>query len=122
MRFKLRIGTEFSREKVKYNFLIAIYPVMFVFFDNKLTSRERPASTPAQGSKRANCLRPCNELLYGNTIFRPLFHGFIHIATANLKTHERTLNLTYHSFANSEQLKNSLFKRVVPWWNALPEN
>ena len=47
-------------------------------------------------------------------IFRP-------IATANLKKHERTLNLTYHSFANSEQLKNSLFLRVVPLWNALPE-
>ena len=45
----------------------------------------------------------------------------LQIATANLKTHERTLNLTYHSFANSEQLKNSLFKRVVPLWNALPE-
>ena len=42
-------------------------------------------------------------------------------ATANLKTHERTLNLTSHSFANSEQLKSSLFKRVVPLWNALPE-
>ena len=39
----------------------------------------------------------------------------------NLKTHDRTLNFTYHSFANSEQLKNSLFKRVVPLWNALPE-
>ena len=45
----------------------------------------------------------------------------LQIATANLKTRERTLNLTYHSFANSEQLKNSLFKRVVPLWNALPE-
>ena len=45
----------------------------------------------------------------------------LQIATANLKTHERTLNFTYHSFANSEQLKNSLFKRVVPLWNALPE-
>ena len=45
----------------------------------------------------------------------------LQMATANLKTHERTLNLTYHSFANSEQLKNSLFKRVVPLWNALPE-
>ena len=45
----------------------------------------------------------------------------LQIATANLKTHDRTLNLTYHSFANSEQLKNSLFKRVVPLWNALPE-
>ena len=33
----------------------------------------------------------------------------------------KTLNFTYHSFANSEQLKNSLFKRVVPLWNALPE-
>ena len=45
----------------------------------------------------------------------------LQIATANLKTHERTLNLTYHSFANSEELKNSLFKRVVLLWNALPE-
>ena len=45
----------------------------------------------------------------------------LQVATANLKTHERTLNSTYHSFANSEQLKNSLFKRVVPLWNALPE-
>ena len=46
--------------------------------------------------------------------------SWLQIATANLKTHERTLILTYHSFANSEQLKNSLFKRVVPLWNALP--
>ena len=45
----------------------------------------------------------------------------LQIATAILKTHERTLNLTYHGFANSEQLENSLFKRVVPLWNALPE-
>ena len=45
----------------------------------------------------------------------------LQIATANLKTHERTINLTYHSFANSEQLKNSLFMSVVPLWNALPE-
>ena len=45
----------------------------------------------------------------------------LNIATANLKTHERTINLTYHGFANSEQPKNSLFKRVVPLWNALPE-
>ena len=45
----------------------------------------------------------------------------LQIATANLETHERILNLTYHSFANSEQLKNSLFKRVVPLWNVLPE-
>ena len=42
-------------------------------------------------------------------------------ATANPKTHERTINLTYRSFANSEQLKNSLFKSVVSLWNALPE-
>ena len=34
-------------------------------------------------------------------------------ATANLKIHETTLTLTYHSFADSEQLKNSFFKRVV---------
>ena len=40
----------------------------------------------------------------------------LQIATANLKTHDRTLNSTFHSFANSEQLKNSLFKRVVPFW------
>ena len=26
----------------------------------------------------------------------------LQIATANLKPHERTLNVTYHSFANSE--------------------
>ena len=45
----------------------------------------------------------------------------LQIATANLKTHERTLNLKYHSFANSEQLKCSLFKRVEALWNALPE-
>ena len=46
----------------------------------------------------------------------------LQIATANPKTHERTSNLTYHGFANSEQLKNRLFKRVVPsLWNALPE-
>ena len=30
-----------------------------------------------------------------------------------VKTHERTLNLTYHGFANFEQLKNSLFERLV---------
>ena len=46
----------------------------------------------------------------------------LQIATANLKTHERTINLTYHSFAHSEQLKNSLSKIVVPLWNALPKN
>ena len=45
----------------------------------------------------------------------------LQIATAKLKTQERTINLTYHGFANSEQLKNSLFKRVVPLRNALPE-
>ena len=59
----------------------------------------------------------CNGLSTFDFIFRISFT----IPTANLKTHERTLNLTYHSFANSEQLKNSLFKRVVPLWNALPE-
>ena len=45
----------------------------------------------------------------------------LQIATANLKTHGRTLTLTYHSFVHREQLKNSLFKIVVPMWNALPE-
>ena len=45
----------------------------------------------------------------------------LQIATANLKTHERLLNVTYHSFAKGELLKNSLCKRVVPLWNALPE-
>ena len=32
-----------------------------------------------------------------------------------------TASETYRGFANSEQLKNSLFKRVLPLWNALPE-
>ena len=50
----------------------------------------------------------------------PVFSG-LPIATANLKTLERTLSLKYHSFVNSEQLKNSLFKRAVPSRNALPE-
>ena len=31
----------------------------------------------------------------------------LQIVTANLKTHERTVILTYHSFANSEQLKTA---------------
>ena len=30
------------------------------------------------------------------------------------QTHERTLNLTCHDFANDEKLKNSLFKGVLP--------
>ena len=38
----------------------------------------------------------------------------LQIATANLNTHERALNLTYHGFTNS------LFRRVVPLWNSLP--
>ena len=45
----------------------------------------------------------------------------LQIASVNLKTNERTLILTYHCFAKSEQLKNSLFKKVVPLWNALLE-
>ena len=45
----------------------------------------------------------------------------LQVGTANLKTRERTHNLTYHGFVNNEQLKNSVFKRVVPLWNALPE-
>ena len=42
------------------------------------------------------------------------------LETACITNHDRTKKLYYRAHTRSEQMKNSLFKRVVPLWNALP--
>ena len=45
----------------------------------------------------------------------------LNLETARIATHERTKNLYYHANTRSEHMGNSLFKRVVPLWNLLPD-
>ena len=43
------------------------------------------------------------------------------LETARITSHDRTKNLYYRAHSRSEQMRNSLFKRVVPLWNVLPD-
>ena len=43
------------------------------------------------------------------------------LEVARITSHERTKKLYYHAHTRNEQMRNSLFKRVVPLWNVLPD-
>ena len=43
------------------------------------------------------------------------------LETARITSRERTKKLYYHAHTRNEQMRNSLFKRVVPLWNVLPD-
>ena len=43
------------------------------------------------------------------------------LETARITSHDRTKKLYYRAHTRSEQMKNSLFKRVIPLWNVLPD-
>ena len=43
------------------------------------------------------------------------------LETAHITSHERTMKLYYHAHTKSEQMRNSLFKRVVRMWNVLTD-
>ena len=43
------------------------------------------------------------------------------LETARIINQKRTKNLHYQAQKRSEQMRNSLFRRVVPLWNILPD-
>ena len=45
----------------------------------------------------------------------------LYLETARITSHVRTKKLYYRVHTRSEQMRNSLFKRVVPLWNVLPD-
>ena len=45
----------------------------------------------------------------------------LNLETARITSDDRTKKLYYHAHTRSEQMRNSLFKRVVHLWNVLPD-
>ena len=45
----------------------------------------------------------------------------LNVETARITSHERAKKFYYHAHTRSEQMRNSLFKRVVPLWYVLPD-
>ena len=45
----------------------------------------------------------------------------LNLETAPIPSHNRTKKLYYRAHTRSEQMRNSLFKRVVPLWTVLPD-